>query len=195
MPPLFSIVTPSLQRESLKRCCDSIDAQSFEGWEHIIQIDCHPTLLKPDLLLALIHPNRRVFCCGTHHNNYGNSCRNLAWEKATGENLIYLDDDNYFSDEHILRDIAAIPRHMLIPEQWRVFPILRHGSVFFNDPPGLCKTDTMNVVVKREVGRWPDIPDYCADGHWVENLKQYPYQAFPNFRPIGVMEKSNEGRP
>jgi hypothetical protein len=78
---------------------------------------------------------------------------------------------------------------------WAIFPIHRHGSYFFNDPPGLCMTDTLNVVVKREIGRWPDIQAREADGHFVEALKaSHPnYASFPHFRPIGVMEYSSNG--
>jgi hypothetical protein len=108
--------------------------------------------------------------------------------------LIHLDDDNFIADDRVLQDLSMILDGC--DEYWAIVPIMRHGRKFFNDPPGLCMTDTANVVVKREIGRWPDIPDYTADGHWVEGLKaKYPYAAYPDMRPIVVMENSSEGRP
>ena len=104
---------------------------------------------------------------------------------------MYLDDDNFLADNRILEDMATA-----LTADWGLFPILRHGQQFFTDPPRCCHADTANIVVKREIGRWPNIPDYTADGIWIDALvKDHPaYQAFPGFRPIVIMEKSSEGK-
>jgi hypothetical protein len=113
---------------------------------------------------------------------------------ASGEWQYVLDDDNYLADDRVLEDLSKIRWNLMVPEQFAIFPILRFGSRFFHDPPGLCMTDTANVLVRREVGRWPDIPEYTADGIWIEKLKaEYNYRAFPEFRPIVVMEKQGKG--
>jgi len=39
MMPFFSIITPTIQRESLKECCASVDIQTYPDWEHIVMID------------------------------------------------------------------------------------------------------------------------------------------------------------
>lgn len=143
------------------------------------------------IVLLTDHRNRRFAQCIRPHMNYGNTCRHNARSLTQGSYLLYLDDDNWLADERVLEDVAYA---LIDSPQWAIFPILRHGSIFFNDPPGLCQTDTANVVVRREIGQWPDIPDYTADGHWVESLKKYPYDAYPDFRPIIVMPKSNEGK-
>lgn len=189
----FSIVTPTLQRESLVRCCESVDAQSLkDGWEHIVMVDCEE--IDKDIFAKIDHPQRWVYQCEKPHRNYGNTCRHNAWEKATGTYLVMLDDDNVLNGPFALASIAEHLETAGYPD-WAIFPIVRHGWYFFNDPPGLCMTDTLNAVVKREIGRWPDIPDYTADGHWVEALKaKYPYVAFPNTQPIGIMERSNQGK-
>lgn len=190
--PLFSVVTPTLQRQSLIRCCKSIDAQSNSSWEHIVMVDSD--FVDEILLEQCSHPQRRFMVCGTHHGNFGNKCRHHAWEATTGLMLVHCDDDNYISDKDIFLDIATVLREVNFPD-WAVFPIHRHGSIFFHDPPGLCMTDTLNIIAKRKIGRWPDIAAREADGHWVEALKiNYPnYASFPHFRPIGVMEHSSNG--
>jgi glycosyltransferase involved in cell wall biosynthesis len=187
----FSIITPTLNRESLARCCKSVDNQTLtDQWEHIIQVDS--TDLDTDLMKRIEHPQRHIYCCGVHHNDYGNTCRRLAWEQAAGEWLLMLDDDNFLFSNRVLQQLE---KALLNVEYWAIFPIWRLGSVFFNDPPGLCQTDTANILVRREIGRWPDIPDYTADGHWVEALKaKYPYSVFPDFRPIVMMEQISEGK-
>ncbi len=190
--PKFTIITPTLQRDSLVQCCASIDSQTFTDWEHLVRIDRLPT--DYPLLNRCMHANRIFSVCEVEHHNYGNTCRHEVWEDATGEWLLYIDDDNMLADPHALSDLAFMLDGC--PTDWAIIPMLRHGSLFFNDPPGLCMTDTGNVVVKREIGRWPNMPDYTADGHWVEALKaSHPkFARFPDLRPIIVMPKSSEGK-
>ena len=148
------------------------------------------------IFCAIQHPRRRVMQCDYPHRNYGNTCRHKAWAYATGEYLLGLDDDNALYDNSVLE---SIHKHLNGPlfgkPDWAIFPIHRHGQIFFHDPPGLCMTDTANVVVRREIGRWPDGPEYTMDGVWVDQLKaNYPYLAFPAHRPIVYMPKSSEGK-
>ena len=185
--PRFTIITPTLQRESLVRCCESVDKQTFRSWEHVVMADVEQ--LDQELVSRVRHSGRLIAKCKSPHQNFGNTCRHNAWTFANGQYLLYLDDDNYLADDRILEDMMN-----LIVTPWALFPILRHGGKFFTDPPRSCHVDTANVVVSREIGRWPNIPDYTADGQFVESLLKYPYQAFPDFRPIVVMEKSNEGK-
>ena len=191
MKPFFSVITPSLQRQSLIKCCQSVTTQSYDSWEQIVQIDC--TEINKEIFAQIDHSQRWVYLCGERHGHYGNHCRHIAWEKTTGEYLVMLDDDNFLAHKDTLRDIAKRLEAAQYPD-FAIFPIHRHGSIFFNDPPGLCQTDTANVVVKRDIGRWPDIEAREADGHWVDALKaKYKYAAFPNVRPIIIMEYSSNG--
>jgi glycosyltransferase involved in cell wall biosynthesis len=192
MKPFFSIITPTLQRESLIHCCKSLDDQTFINWQHIIQVDAEE--FSPSVISRLKQDKRRrVEKCGVHHSNFGNSCRHQAWDRAQGRWLVHLDDDNYLSDPDVLMDMAIILQEA--NPKWAIFPIMRHGRRFFNDPPGLCMTDTANVITRRDIGRWPDGAEYTMDGLWVERLKlDNPWAAFPEFRPIIVMEASGLGQ-
>lgn len=189
----FTIITPTIQRVSLLACCESVNAQTYPHWRHVVMVD--RDIPDVNLLESIAHEQRLILHCDTEHRNYGNTCRHNAWEHATKDSyLIGLDDDNLLLDSTTLGEIAYWLKMGDYPA-WAIFPIFRHGQIFFNDPPGLCRTDTLNVVVRWEVGRWPDMPDYTADGHWVEALKaNHRYAAFPNARPIGLMEKSSEGK-
>jgi len=181
----YTIITPTLGRESLVRTCESVDRQTTDDWQHIVVVD---KKTDPEILVQIYRSHRLIIHCGLPHGNFGNTCRHNAWEFAEGEYLLYLDDDNWLSDDHVLEDLNVV----VTP--WALFPILRHGNRFFTDPPKCCHVDTANVVVSRDIGRWPDIPDYTADGQFVESLLKYPYQAFPDFRTIVVMPHSSEGR-
>ena len=121
----------------------------------------------------------------------------MAWE-YTGDcdYLIHLDDDNYLADERILEDIAVALTTSGLPD-WACFPINRFGYHFFNAEPRSCHADTANIVVKREYGRWPDRPEYTADGFWMEGIRDHQppltFAAFPEFRPIIVLPIQGKG--
>ena len=187
----FSIITPTVERESLIKCVESVLSQSFTDWEMLIQVD------KTNIDQAFferISPTRKIWIeeCGVCHRNGGNTCRHLAWQRATGEWCIYLDDDNYLSTPRILEMLSSLLEG--VEEEWALFPIFRHGSVFFFDPPKPCYFDTGNAVVRREIAPWPDIPDYASDAVWLtETLLKHPYKAFPNAQPIMVMPMTSFG--
>jgi glycosyltransferase involved in cell wall biosynthesis len=211
----YSIITPTLVRSSLRRLCDSIDAQTNSSWEHIIMVDV-PLIInraKKEFLEAMPQDSRRkVFRCGKPHKDYGNTCRWNAFEKASGDYVIYLDDDDYLADEWVFETLEQVTA------QWAIFPIMRCGERWFHDPPGLYKTGSGMFIYKRDLGlRYPCEGNceehqeilaqlkkahqhdsmhehlYAADGMLVEKLKQYPYQSLDNERPLMIYEKRGKG--
>lgn len=184
----FSIITPTLQRQSLRDTCASVDYQTYTDWEHLVRVDCD--YLKLGLLHDIRHPQRTITQCERAHSNGGNTCRNEAYQAATGEYIIYLDDDNFLTDREILADIHAALMGANFPP-FAIFPIDRLGGRFFSDPPRSCHTDTLNLVLHRTFAEWPDTTAYGSDGVLVEALMQraVPYAAFPEFRSIGVIPK------
>ncbi len=191
--PKFSIITPSLQRQSLVQCCDSVNSQILtDGWEHIVMVDCEEA--NYNLWDKIEHFERKILWCVEPHKNFGNTCRHNAWEFAMGTYVIYLDDDNHLAHPRALESIASALESAGSPSV-AIFPILRHGRRFFNDPPGLCQTDTANFVLRREIAQWPDGPEYTMDGIFIERLRdQYGYVSFPDVDPIVVVPVSSEGK-
>jgi glycosyltransferase involved in cell wall biosynthesis len=182
----FSIITPSLDRPSLKQCCDSVDAQTFTDYEHIVAFDGYPPSRRKTNL-------RRWNFRFKETRKWGNYQRHSAWKYASGSYLIMLDDDNRMMHPDALKDIAERLEAAGNPA-WALFPIYRHGSIFLMDPPGMCRTDTANMVIKKEFGQWPDIEAREADGVLAERLKaEHPYVAFPDCPPIIMMEHSSNG--
>ena len=189
----FTIITPSLQRESLIKCCRSMESQSYPHWQHVVALDCAPEDIKHDLMEQIQHPQREIFCCGQKFGNFGNHARWMAWERATGDYLWGVDDDNIVAHDDALKDIASALESANSPA-WALFVILRYGERYLHNPPVFCGTDTMNMVIRREIGRWLDIEAKEADGYLAMELKdKYPYVAFPNVKPIGNMDYSSNG--
>jgi glycosyltransferase involved in cell wall biosynthesis len=176
----YTIITPTIQRRSLIDTCASVNTQSCGDWEHIVMIDC--VNLDNELVNSIQHPQRQIRQCDIEHKNGGNTCRYNAWELAKGEYIYYLDDDNFLADDGVLEDMK------IVTDNWALFPIWRLRQKFFHDPPIMCSVDTANLLVKRDIGRWLNVPNYESDGMLVEELKKHTYQSFRDFRPITVIK-------
>lgn len=185
---MITVITPTVQRQSLIRCCESVNAQSGE-WQHIVMVDSQT--FDSEMMFSIAHPRRLIRICGPYRNG-GNTPRHFAWEYADGEWVIHLDDDNYLASPTILAELASALED--VEDKWALVPIHRHGSRFYFDPPKPCYFDTGNAVVRREIAQWPNIDDYASDGVWLtETLLKYPYKAFPNMNPVMVMPSTSFG--
>lgn len=189
--PVITIITPTIQRQSLLDTCRSVDNQGFIGWRHILVVD---RLNRDEELLAkIVHPQRVIFFCPQEHRNGGNTCRASVYDSATGDYVYYLDDDVYFVDDMVLEDMVTALYTAENPD-WALFPINYLGNYFFHDPPALSFVDTANVIVKREFARWPDIEIHESDWVYIQNLlATRPYKSFPEFRPIVNYRKMGSG--
>jgi glycosyltransferase involved in cell wall biosynthesis len=185
----ISVITPTIQRDSLFLCCESINQQSFTDWQHIVIVDCER--LNLPMMAKIAHPQRTIIKCQRPHRNFGHSCRHEAWKYTDSTWVSYCDDDNFYAHDDVF---AVLNESLRDAEHWAIAPILHHSGVLFNDPPGLNATDTANMIIRRELAQWPNRSDYQTDGIFCEELKaQYPYKALANIKPIIAMPFSSLG--
>lgn len=187
--PFFSIITPTLQRDSLIETCRTIDTQTFQNFQHVIMVDQEEFNLS---VLDKISSDKRIIAkCHFPHRNGGNTCRHNAFSLTSGEWIYFLDDDNFLADDRVLEDVHTAIMDFPTEIKWALFPITRVGHRFYADPPRSCHVDTLNFILRREVGQWPDTTAYGSDGVLVDDLmaRGIPYKAFPDFRPIAVLPK------
>lgn len=189
----YSILTPTLVRNSLKRLCDSIDSQSSLDWEHIVVVDSRAILTAEqwDILASLGRAGRRVyFNAEQHPPDYGNAARRLALDQASGEYVLGIDDDDFYADPGVLKTLECVTG------TWAIYPVLARGQRCYYDPPKIHGTGTAMFMYRRDTGcRFPANTDYSADGQLVEELKsKFPYQALPHLRPLVIYERANVGR-
>lgn len=183
----YSIITPSIQRESLVQCVESVNAQTCTDWEHHIWLDVIDIDVK--LINSLAHPQRAFYTCEFPHRNYGHTCRRNAREHVSGDYCHFLDDDNALAHPGVLEQMKAVTA------DWALFPIIREGQRFFSDPPSYGHVDTGSVLVKREFAQWTESTRYEADWDFISKLMaEHPnYQAFPDVEPIMVMSRISRG--
>ena len=185
--PRYTIITPTILRQSLVKACESVDRQTCTDWEHLVMVDSE---ISNDLISRIAHPQRRVLRCERPHNNWGHTCANRAWGMAKGDYIYRLDDDNFLADDKVLDYLQCVTA------PWAIFPIERFGKRFFHDPPGKLRTDTGSILVERTFARWPDSNDYDADGTFIEALaaRQAPQVVGLDRPPLMVMPEGFETR-
>jgi glycosyltransferase involved in cell wall biosynthesis len=183
---------PTLVRSTLTRAVNSIISQTNKDWELLLCVDT-PLIFnkeKTDRLNGLPKDDRiKIYRCGKQHGDYGNHCRHQAHDRAKGDYVLFLDDDDYLADDRILETLEQVTK------LWAVFPIMRCGNLWFCDPPGLCKTGNGMYIYRRFLGlKYPDTSDYTADGALVEQLKAFPYQSLGHERPLMIYEQRGLGK-
>ena len=204
----YSIVTPTIGRESLLRTCESIDQQTNPDWEHVILVDIPLVInrVQRNIIEAVPKDHRRRFIrCGRRHNDFGNTCRHNAHSQLRGEYVVYVDDDDYLARPESLAALDGVTR------PWAIFPTLRVGVVWHHDPPGMNRTGTSMFCHRRDAGQYviPTKEDikkfpqflnegnymYGADGLLVEHLKaNYPYDVIDPGWPLTVAPQRGCGR-
>jgi glycosyltransferase involved in cell wall biosynthesis len=175
----YSIITPSLGRDTLLRLCQSIDQQSCADWEHIVMIDSADA---EHLLYSIRHPQRTVVHCSNTYRDWGNTCRREAWDLSSGEYLLYIDDDNYYADMEVLETLLSATQPVVL------FPLLHRGSIELPIPIRVGRSDSNALMVKREIGQWPAGGGHETDGIFIQQLtSNHSYELLTN-RALVVYE-------
>ena len=195
--PFFTIITATIQRDLLFRACECLDRQAFTDWEHIIAVDqvVDRSEIRGKVLALENLLKRKIFCTGVKHgNDFGHTARHLAYPEATGNYLFYYDDDNRLLDNFALQRIhdalvsKGCPPVAFVPIQYL-------GHYFFPpDPPRLNLVDMGNIVVKREIGRFPLGETYGMDGVFAEQLaRDYQCEYFADLDPVLALDEHLKG--
>lgn len=112
--PSFSIITPTIGRASLCATCDSVQAQIGPYDEHIVVYDGQPA----EWVAEYVNPLPRTKLLSIPHvGGYGAVPRDAGIAEATGDYLLFLDDDDVFNPgalDVIRQAVADNPGTMLL---------------------------------------------------------------------------------
>jgi glycosyltransferase involved in cell wall biosynthesis len=144
--PLVSVIIPvgPGHEERVINALDSLEAQTFRGWEAIVVWDCPK---PPDRLMIDSYPfvNWQTLMPGGHGPG---KARNLGAEFAKGKLLAFLDADDYYEKHYLEETVTAF---------------LQGNAVIYADYVSIVPSGTVNVQVVK------DMPD----GNWLvsENFR------------------------
>lgn len=177
----FSVIMPSYlgsypnsasdKETKFIRALDSLVNQSFKSWELIVIADgCKKTT---ELLKEYFQPlegEYNVSCYLIPKQPKYSGIRNFGIDKAEGEYIIYLDTDDYFDTDYLLK----LSKEITDNNWYIVDDIKMKGNEFKTD---ICKLSlghcgTSNIIHKRTMkSRWIKT-DYSEDYQFIKLLQK-----------------------
>jgi glycosyltransferase involved in cell wall biosynthesis len=101
----LSIIIPVYNVERyLARCLDSVLSQTFNNWEVILINDCTPDGSQK-IIDHYVNTDNRIRSIINDVNMGLGGARNVGLKAALGKYLMFLDSDDYISDENVLRKL------------------------------------------------------------------------------------------
>ncbi len=112
MKPKVSIIMPCLNRpNATKRAIDSILAQTEKSWEAFIIGDNCPnieSLIKNNEYIVQDPSKLIIENLPKRYGGYGYHIRNEYIQRASGEYVVFLDNDDYFLENHLENYLSEI---------------------------------------------------------------------------------------
>ncbi|MGF1558598.1 MAG: glycosyltransferase family 2 protein [Flavobacteriaceae bacterium] len=111
MAKLVSIITPVHNSERfLQQTIDSVLAQTYKDWEHILVDDCS-TDGSEELIKAYTSTDARIRYIRLNENSGAGIARNKAIEQAKGDYIAFLDSDDTWYPKKLERQLEFMRRH------------------------------------------------------------------------------------
>ena len=172
---MFSIITPTIGRDTLLKTCETIDNQTCHDWEHLVIFDGPEQ--DVEVFKKIEHPQRRIIFSGHNFGDYGHSLRFFSYDLAKYDRMMYIDDDDYYHPECL----GTVQRVMDSEVEFIFFPALRYGQFFMELPPRQNFTVFCQYVHRKRdrLGNPIRFPPggHGQDSWWIgEMVKKYPYQ-------------------
>jgi len=180
-----TVITPTWQREPgiIRHCIDSIRLQTFGQWEQIVCSNGPEEVAVKNMVSDIGDPRvkYRFLGSGRKENDFGNSSRKHMLEEATGEYIMFVDDDNIILPSYMERMLAALTES---GGDFAVCDVMHFGPlneaevgkppvVLKGEPVRLYHIDPLQVMVKTDVMRdvgWDTEVGYLSDGVSLEKL-------------------------
>lgn len=151
---LISIVIPVYNVENyLKECLESIMNQTFQDYE-VILVNDGSTDRSPEICEEYSKKDKR-FRTFHKHNGGQSTARNKGVEMSSGEYLVFIDSDDFFTDNSCLQIISEglIPRpDVLAYRYYKYFSSSNKSDcgIDMSNLMGLDKFGTIKALVQRD---------------------------------------------
>lgn len=176
---MISIIIPTSGRPTLRRTLLSI--RPVSPVEVLVIGDGKQPVAKAIVKeLKNEVPYQLHYLKGPHTQNWGNEQRNLGIEKAQGDHLLFIDDDDIYTPDAFKVISRAISAHPNSPIIFRMLD--HHGNRYILwrkrklalgniGTPMICLPNDVN-----KLGKWPDgVKEYAGDAHFISStLSRWP---------------------
>ena len=202
-PVKVSVITPTYRRDPkvLLRCLSCMKLQTVRNWEQIICSDGPEEESNARIVVETFRDARFKYQAlgkAKREHDYGNTVRAEMMNKAAGEYILFLDDDNLILPDYLERMTEILDNDK--EAGFAVCRILHFGPlntvktnlvapvVLEGDPVRLYWIDPLQCLVRREamidVG-WDCVVGYLSDGVTLERLgNKYRHVRIPDILGI-----------
>ena len=174
MKEKVSIITITLNRESLKRACESIEKQTFSDWHHYILGDgvlptvydhAQRSILGFSKVMGITEPGANM------PNGTPNPMQRWALKHLDlGEYVCFLDDDNCYTPDYLEKMFRALDGNPQVGLVLCGAKDLRYGQNIDGYPEnGRC--DNSAVMYRREVVKNIEFPYASMDKNVVQDVE------------------------
>lgn len=106
--PVVSVITPCYNAaDFVNGCMDSVQAQPFGDWEHIIVDDCSVDA-SAELVKEQAAADKRIRLIRHEHNQGAAAARNTAVEAARGRYIAFLDADDLWLPAKLEKQVGLM---------------------------------------------------------------------------------------
>ena len=139
--PLISVIIPTYNREKmLDECLKNVLSQNYESVE-IVVVDDNSTDNTENLLRSYIATNANIKYIKNKSNLNAGRSRNVGYRVSKGKYLVFLDDDDYYTDRDFFTKAIAIH------QQFELAFVTANASVLFSKTGKLVE-DKINIEQK-----------------------------------------------
>jgi glycosyltransferase involved in cell wall biosynthesis len=176
-PGKVSVLTPTYNRpQKLREAIESLLAQSYSNWEQIIVSD-GPDPRVASVVASYADPRIRSFST-RRFPVMGNYQRNVALRHATGEFVLYLDDDNIIYPTCLETMVAGFTG----PDVGYVVCPIHYGKGELKPTPAFKhrEIDLLNYMVRRPLVErvWGQSFRWSADYFLIRDVSRISRGAF-----------------
>jgi glycosyltransferase involved in cell wall biosynthesis len=168
-----TIITPTYKRLPLLReAVRSIQGQTYRDWEHLIVADGHDVEVED--FVSQLKDDRIQYHNTRPMQIMGNYQRNYALRFATGEYLLYLDDDNVIYPDCLSSMVAGF----VDDDIGYVIAPIRYGdsdNILKPTPPfRFGEIDLLNFMVRRRLAEraWGQNRHFGGDFYLIDRISR-----------------------
>jgi glycosyltransferase involved in cell wall biosynthesis len=111
--PAVSVITPTKNRlKLLMATMNSVAAQSFQAWEHIVVDDGSDDGTCEEVTGRVSADSRIRYIRRTGEGSGANVCRNLGIRESSGEFVVFLDSDDLLTPGCLARRVETMQRNL-----------------------------------------------------------------------------------
>ncbi len=162
--PLVSVITPLYNADKfIAQTIDSVQAQAYSNWEHII-VDDLSTDASLEIVKGYAEKDPRIKLLTSEENQGAALCRNRATKEASGRFIAFLDSDDLWDEKKLETQIQFMMENECAVSYTSYLHIDEHGNPLNKRIIALPKLDYKKQHRNNYIGNLTGVYDTSVTG-------------------------------